>query len=103
MALPIVGGNMGSGADQLKAQIVVWIRDEIAKAARGERVLRLSSVPRPPETPPLARGTEDAQIREIIRAGDTPARAGNGHVRVVLRVRPRRHPRSRGERWSPRR
>ncbi len=31
MTLP----NQGSGADQFKAQIVQWIRDEIAKAAQG--------------------------------------------------------------------
>jgi len=35
MAFPVVGKNVGSGVDQLKAQIVGWIREEIRASQRG--------------------------------------------------------------------
>jgi hypothetical protein len=35
MAFPVVGKSVGSGVDQLKAQIVGWIRDEIRASQRG--------------------------------------------------------------------
>lgn len=35
MAFPVVGKNVGSGIDQLKAQIVGWVRDEIRASQRG--------------------------------------------------------------------
>jgi hypothetical protein len=39
MALPVVGGNLGSGADQIKSLVLGWIRDEIGAAARGGNVV----------------------------------------------------------------
>ncbi len=51
-----------------------------------------------PETPPLARGTDERRLHEDVRAGDTPARAGNGRSGSGAPRACRRHPRSRGER-----
>ena len=35
MAFPVLGKNVGSGVDQLKSQIVDWIREEIRASQRG--------------------------------------------------------------------